>query len=127
MKIKYQGTNRVKKAQLQTLRKEYEILHMKEGETITTLFSRILTIINKMKAYGENKDDSDVVSKILRSLTPKFNYVVCSIEESNNTNALTINELQSKLLLHEQRMCPSIEEEHALAVTFGGRGCGRGA
>ena len=50
MKIKYQGTNKVKQAQLQTLRKEYEILHMKEGETITALFVRILTIVNKMKA-----------------------------------------------------------------------------
>lgn len=73
-----------------------------------------------MKVNGENKDESDVVSKILRSLTPKFNCVVCSIEESNNTNALTIDELQSKLLLHEQRVCPSIGEECDLAITYGG-------
>jgi len=31
-----------------------------------------------------------------------FNYVVCSIEESNNINTMTIDELQSSLLMHKQ-------------------------
>ncbi|XP_068663053.1 uncharacterized protein [Aristolochia californica] len=37
-------------------------------------------------------------------MTSRFNYVVCSIEESNNLDTLTIDELQSSLLVHEQRM-----------------------
>ncbi|XP_071933434.1 uncharacterized protein [Coffea arabica] len=85
MKQKYQGTTRVKRAHLQALRKEYEIAHMKEGESVNEYIARVLVITNKMKANGEELKDVAVVEKILRSMTPKFNYVVCSIEESNDT------------------------------------------
>lgn len=34
---------------------------------------------NKMRIYGENMQDVKVVEKIMRSLTEKFNYVVCTI------------------------------------------------
>lgn len=45
-----------------------------------------------------------VVEKVLRSMSTKFNYVVGSIEESKNVTNLFIEELQSSLLVHEQRM-----------------------
>ena len=114
MKQKYQGSSQVKRAHLQALQKEFEILHMKEGESVNEYFARTLTIANKMNVNGENKGDVAVVEKILRSLTPKFDYAVCSIEESKNTDTLTIDELESSLLLHEQCMSYHIEEEHAL-------------
>jgi len=37
-------------------------------------------------------------------MVSKFDYVVCSIEESNNLDTMTIDKLQSSLLVHEQRM-----------------------
>ncbi|KAJ8773199.1 hypothetical protein K2173_028376 [Erythroxylum novogranatense] len=85
-----------------------------------------------MKANGEDKGDAVVVEKILRPMTSKFDYVVCSIEESKDTSTLSIDELQSSLLVHEQRMSHQVEEEHALKITHGdqsrerGRGRGRG-
>lgn len=117
---------------MQTLRKEFEILEKKVGESVSDYFARTLTIVNKMKANGENKGDAEVVSKILRSVTSKFNYVVCSIEESKDTSILSIDELQSSLLVHEQRMNKDsvVEEAHALKTSYGtpfaGRGRGRG-
>ena len=36
-----------------------------------------------------------MVEKIVRSLTEKFIYIVCSIEESKDIEALSIDELQS--------------------------------
>lgn len=44
LKKKYQGNSRVKRAQLQALRKEFEILHMKAGESVDEYFARTLTI-----------------------------------------------------------------------------------
>ena len=61
-------------------------------------------MVNKMKSNGETMEQSTVVGKILRSLTAKFNYVVCSIEESNDLSTLSIDELHGYLLVHEQRM-----------------------
>jgi hypothetical protein len=49
-------------------------------------------------------EQSVIIEKILRSMTLKFNYVICSIEESNDLSIMTINELQSSMLVHEQRM-----------------------
>ena len=54
MKQKYQGSTRVKRAQLQALRKEFEVLQMKEGESVDAYFTRTLIIANKMKIYCEN-------------------------------------------------------------------------
>ncbi|KAL5763072.1 hypothetical protein ACOSP7_019336 [Xanthoceras sorbifolium] len=101
---------------------------MKVGESVNEYFARTLAIANKMKTNGEDKGDVAVVEKILRSMTPKFDYVVCSIEESKDIDTLSIDELQSSLLVHEQRMSTHIEEEQALKVTHGdqSRGGGRG-
>ena len=130
MKQKYQGSTKVKRAQLQALRREFEILQMKEGEKVDEYFARTLTIANKMKAHGERMEQLMIVEKILRSMTPKFDYVVCSIEESNNLTTMTIDELQSSLLVHEQRMLGHGGDEQVLKVTlednFGTRGRGRG-
>lgn len=134
MKKKYQGTSKVKRAQLQALRREFEVLEMKEGEKVDEYFARTLTIVNKMKVYGENMTQVMIVEKILRSMTSRFDYVMCSIEESNNLDELTVDELQSSLLVHEQRMnihSGDTRDEQALKVSHeeqnGGRGRGRGS
>ncbi|KAL6316867.1 hypothetical protein AAG906_022585 [Vitis piasezkii] len=65
---------------------------------------------NKMRVHGEKMEDVVVIEKILRSMTPKFDYV--------------------RLLVHEQRMNGHLVEEQALKVTYEdqsrGRGRGRG-
>ncbi|MCI43404.1 retrovirus-related Pol polyprotein from transposon TNT 1-94, partial [Trifolium medium] len=101
---KYQGSNKVKRAQLQALRREFEVLAMRDNESIDDYFSRTLTIANHMTAHGERMEQITIVEKILRSMTPRFNYVVCSIEESNDVTNLSVEELQSSLIVHEQRM-----------------------
>ncbi|KAK2442749.1 putative mitochondrial protein [Trifolium repens] len=126
MKQKYQGSTKVKRAHLQALRKELELLEMKDGETVDEYFARTLAIINKMKIHGERIEPVTVVEKILRSMTPKFNYVVCSIEESNDVTTLSIDELQSSLIVHEQRMKGQREEDQILKVTNAGRTTNRG-
>ncbi|CAL8169006.1 unnamed protein product [Prunus armeniaca] len=110
----------------------FEILHLKEGESVNDYFARTLSIANKMHIHGENLEDVAVIEKILRSMTRKFDYVVCSIEESNDIDSLSIDVLQSSLLVHEQRMTSYVMEEQALKVsthegtTSSGRGKGRG-
>ncbi|XP_047252753.1 uncharacterized protein LOC124887324 [Capsicum annuum] len=106
MKKKYQGTTRVKRAQLQALRRDFETLQMKEGESVISYYARTMEISNKMRFYGEKMTDVTIVEKILCSLTSKYDYVVCSIEESKDIDELLLDELQSSLLVHEQKMNP---------------------
>jgi hypothetical protein len=126
MRRKYEGNKRVKRSILQALRKEFEILEMKSGEGVSDYFSRVMTVANKMRIYGEQMRDVTIVEKILRSLNDKFNYIVCSIEESKDIDILSIDELQSSLVVHEQKFHRHNREEQALKVTFEGRGRGRG-
>lgn len=55
-----------------------------------------------MRSNGGTIEEVKVVEKILRSLTPKFDYVVYSIEESKDVVKLRDDELQSSLLVHER-------------------------
>ena len=60
-------------------------------------------------------------------MTTKFNYVVCPIEEPNNMDTMTIDELQSSLLVHEQRMMSPAEEEQVMQIVADEKsGKGRG-
>ncbi|CAL1375693.1 unnamed protein product [Linum trigynum] len=135
MKEKFQGSARVQKAQLQVLRRNFELLEMKEGETISEYFGRVMVIANTMRNCGEDMSYGKVVEKILRTLTERFNYVVCSIEESKDIDSLTVDALQSSLLVHEQKFSRKVtkmvtEDDQALRASYdygrGGRGLGRG-
>jgi hypothetical protein len=126
MKRKYQGSTKVKRAQLQALRREFEVLCMKDNETVNEFFARTLSIANKMTAQGERLDQLHIVEKVMHSMTPRFNYVVCSIEESNDVTTLTIDELQSSLLVHEQRMRAQKDKEEEQVLKIAGTGRGNG-
>ncbi|XP_057975180.1 uncharacterized protein LOC131162583 [Malania oleifera] len=104
MKKKYEGTSKAKRAQLQALRGDFETLHMKYGESVTDYFSRTMEIANKMRIHGDQMIDVTIIEKIPRSMTTKFNYIVCSIEESKDIDSMSIDELQSSLSVHEQKM-----------------------
>ncbi|XP_004493032.1 uncharacterized protein [Cicer arietinum] len=131
MKFKYQGNARVKRAQFNRLRRGSELLTMKQGESITDYFGRVMTIANDMRNYEEDMNDVKIVEKILRTLTDKWNHIVCSIKEANDIDQLFVDALQSYLLVHEQRFKASGEDEHALKVTheesYSKRGQGRAA
>ncbi|GAA0154298.1 hypothetical protein LIER_12323 [Lithospermum erythrorhizon] len=56
-------------------------------------------------------NDSKIVQKILRTLTDKYTYVVVSIEESQDIEAMTVDELQNSLSTHEQKFTRKSREE----------------
>ncbi|XP_019460093.1 PREDICTED: uncharacterized protein LOC109359854 [Lupinus angustifolius] len=79
----YAGAERVKKVKLQTLRREYELLHMKEGESIADYLTKIRSLSNLMKGSISGGK---------------------AIEESKDLESFKIEELQSSLEAHEQRI-----------------------
>ncbi|KAH0681183.1 hypothetical protein KY284_022268 [Solanum tuberosum] len=112
-------------------KKFQDTTRMKEGESVTSYCARTIEISNMMRFHGEKMNDVTIVENILHFLTPKYDYVVCSIEESKETDVLSLDELKSSFLVHEQKMTrSSTSEEQALkASTFissNSRGRGRG-
>ncbi|XP_019451820.1 PREDICTED: uncharacterized protein LOC109353918 [Lupinus angustifolius] len=114
------GGDKIKKVKLQTLRKQYKLLYMDEGDKIGEYFTKILTITNQMKNYGESITYLMIIEKIMRSLPQKFDFIVVAIEESKDIILMKIKELQSSLEAHEMRIldrCPTKRSEQALKST----------
>ncbi|KAI5412682.1 hypothetical protein KIW84_057362 [Lathyrus oleraceus] len=89
---------------LNRLRRDFEVLEMKQGESINDYFGRVMTVANDMRNYGE--------------------------DEAKDIDQLSVDALQSSLLVHEQKFKGEGGEEHALKVThegYGGRGRGKAA
>lgn len=81
MRRKYDISSTDKRTHLYSLRREFEILAMGKNEIVDEYFARMLAISNQMTSHGERMEQVLIFEKILRSMTTRFNYVVCSIEE----------------------------------------------
>ncbi|XP_019425143.1 PREDICTED: uncharacterized protein LOC109334027 [Lupinus angustifolius] len=56
-------------------------------------------------------DDTIIVEKVLRSVTPRFDNVVIAIEESGRVENMKVEELQGSLEVHEQRLNERISDK----------------
>ncbi|XP_022863397.1 uncharacterized protein LOC111383515 [Olea europaea var. sylvestris] len=81
------------KVHLQILCGEFESLHMKESESVFDYFTRVSSIVNHIKRYGENIEESCVIEKILRLLDLKLEFVSTAIEEPNDFDIMTLDQL----------------------------------
>ncbi|XP_050908772.1 uncharacterized protein LOC127122490 [Lathyrus oleraceus] len=68
---------------------------MEDKETINDYITRITQLVNQIKSCGETILEQNVVSKVLRSLTSRFDNIVVAIEESKDLTTLSKDELQS--------------------------------
>lgn len=111
MKKKHQENAHVHKTQLQRLKRSFEVLMMKNGESITDYFGRVMLVANEMRNCGGHMQDDAIEEKILRTLTEKWNFVVCSIEESKDMSLMSVDTLMSSLLVHDQKFRSEGEKE----------------
>ncbi|XP_050885146.1 uncharacterized protein LOC127088269 [Lathyrus oleraceus] len=100
----YAGAVKAKVVRLQTYKRQFELTQMEDKEMINDYITRIIRLVNQIKSCGETILEQNVVSKVLRSLTSRFDNIVVAIEESKDLTTLSKDELQSSLEAHEQRM-----------------------
>ena len=103
LKIVYEGYGKVKGAKLQTYIRKFEYLTMKEDEVIATYFLRVDEIVNTMRGLGEKVENPTLVQKILKSLPMRFDSKFLSLEERQDLEKLSIDELHGILTSYEMR------------------------
>ncbi|XP_070036467.1 uncharacterized protein [Nicotiana tomentosiformis] len=77
---------------------------MREFECISDYCSKVKAGVNQLIRYGEDIEDVRVVEKIIRTLTPKFDLVVCTIEESKDLDSMMVEQLEGSLQDHEKKI-----------------------
>lgn len=65
----FMGSTKMMSVRRQTLRQKFEVLQMKEEETVQQYITRVLAIVNQIKGLGFELTDEEVVSKVMRSMT----------------------------------------------------------
>ncbi|PKA48108.1 hypothetical protein AXF42_Ash015871 [Apostasia shenzhenica] len=118
LQMNFEGVEKVKKVRFQTLRAKFEALQMKEKESISDYFSKVLAIVNQLKRNREDVQDLRVVEKIFRSLDCKFEHVVVAIEESKDLENLSIDQWIIASSRRELNKSKTNEIEQVLQTKF---------
>ncbi|GKA58920.1 DETOXIFICATION 43-like protein [Tanacetum coccineum] len=104
LKTRHIGEERVQQARLQTLKSDFEMLHMKEDETIDTFTGKLTTLVNKAASLGHTIEDSVVVRKLLNAVPDKFLQIVASIEQYSDLDEMSVDEAIGRLKTFEERL-----------------------
>ncbi|GJT29938.1 zinc finger, CCHC-type containing protein [Tanacetum coccineum] len=104
LKTRHIGEERVQQARLQTLKSEFEMLHMKEDETIDTFTAKLTTIVNKAASLGHTMEDETLVRKLLNVVPDRYLQIVASIEQYSDLDEMTLEEAIGRLKTYEERI-----------------------
>jgi hypothetical protein len=81
----HEGTTIVKSAKLYVCKGKFEQFLMKEDESVSDMFNRLIEIVNELKGLGFNVPGVDFTHKFLRSLPEKYDTIVTMLVRSDLT------------------------------------------
>lgn len=93
LRDEFQGSEKTKQMQVLNLRKEFELLRMKESESVKDYSDRLMKIVNQITLLGEDLPEIRVVEKVLVSLPERFESKISSLEDSRDLSQLSLAEL----------------------------------
>src|SRR3954463_7808661 len=118
LKILFEGHTRVKQANLQTLLRNYKTLVMGDDECVDAFASRVVTLVNGIRALGENLTEASVVRRFLRAAPPRYLQIVTAIEQCVDLATLTVDDLVERYKAHDERIRHSLgdgrNDEHLM-------------
>ncbi|BAH94919.1 Os10g0459550 [Oryza sativa Japonica Group] len=100
------GVARVREAKAQTLRNEFELIRMKESESVDDFSMRLNAIVNNLRMLGDPLEEEKVVQKFLRVVPSRFVQVAIAIEQLLDLKTLSIEEVTGRLRTVEERYRP---------------------
>ncbi|KAG9450343.1 hypothetical protein H6P81_010308 [Aristolochia fimbriata] len=104
LEIHYEKTASVRIVKLQQLMTKFELIKMRNDETILEYDGKIKKLANEARLLGYPFPENKLVRKVLRSLNKKFSVKNIVITEANNIDKMTLNEVIGSLCTFETKM-----------------------
>ena len=104
LKRRHVGEERVQQARLQSLLIGFNALQMKDDETVDAFTNKLNGYATKAKELGKSMKESLLVRKLLDSTPDRFIQIVASIEQTNDLDDITLDEITGKLKAFEERI-----------------------
>ncbi|GJX91940.1 zinc finger, CCHC-type containing protein [Tanacetum coccineum] len=104
LKTRHIVEQRVQQERLQVLKSDFEMLHMKEDETIDTFTGKLTTLVNKAASLGHTIEDQTLLRKLLNAVPDRYLQIVASIEQYSDLSEMTMEEAIGRLKTYEERI-----------------------
>nr|AFP55554.1 gag-pol polyprotein [Rosa rugosa] len=106
LQVTYEGNKKVRGQKLQRLVLEFENMSMTEDESIDDFHARLLNVTSQCRSLDDPFEEHRIVKKFLRSLPSKFQAKQIAIEEAQDLDTYTLDELVGNLKTFEMRLKP---------------------
>ncbi|KAD0657028.1 hypothetical protein E3N88_43918 [Mikania micrantha] len=107
LKVRYLGADRVQQARIQNLNREFELLAMRDGDTIDDFAGKIGEVTSKFRTLGITMEEKTKVKKLLGAAPDRFLPIVVAIEQFLDLNVMMFEELVGRLKAYEERVKPT--------------------
>ncbi|CAA7401824.1 unnamed protein product [Spirodela intermedia] len=114
LKTKNGGMSHLRMARIQSLKRDFEFLSMDEDELVFGLFRQ-----------GEKIPNDEIVFKLLRSVLGKFGAITSLIDQFQDFDSLTLDEVIGSLKVHEDKAFGKFKKKEDDNSRGRGTGCGR--
>ncbi|KAK0578492.1 hypothetical protein LWI29_011304 [Acer saccharum] len=118
LKEEFQGSDRTRQMQVLNLRREFEVLRMKESETVKDRIDRLTKVVNQIRLLGKELTERRIVEKVFVSVPERFESKVSSLEDSKDISQLTVTEVVNALQAFKQRRTIRLEETKTTEGAF---------
>lgn len=97
------GSEKARRIEILNLKREFDILRMKDNKIINEHTDRFIEVVDKIRLYGEELSDQSV-QKVLVSLPKRFESTISSLENSKDLSQISLFELVHDFQAQEQRI-----------------------
>ncbi|XP_062028488.1 uncharacterized protein LOC133744386 [Rosa rugosa] len=106
LQVTYEGNKRVRAQKLQRLVLEFENMTMGNDESVDDFHARLINVTSQCHSLGDPFEEHRIVKKFLRSLPPSFQSKQTAIEEAQDIDTYSLDELVGNLKTFEMRIKP---------------------
>ena len=103
IKLMRMGVRRAREATAQRLRKEFEQITFKDGETLDAFGMRITSLVNQLRTLGDNVEEVRVVQKLLCVVPSRYAQIAVAIETLLDLSTISVEELIGRLRTARRR------------------------